>query len=260
MDFKQFALSRDLLYLAALLLGAGLGCMLNRFRRKASTRFRNSSVTAGLCLFSLAFSALIAACIISNWMIVKEASLYLPMGILSILLVLACRFPKAAGFPILIVSGLLLVWIAYACLRFPLFNSAGEGYLVRNGDGLVLFRLISPPGSDSEQVFSFLPEDEGVVIEFHALNISISKEIPLIGGENRGIIAEITGGGEPIYTNSRFNKSVFPFNYSQSGEHRIGAIDRLIFFGETLGKLVFSELLPGISHTIKVDETGFSFQ
>ena len=259
MDFKQFSLSRDLLYLASLFLGAGLGCILNRFRRKASTRFRNNSVTAGLCLFSLAFSALVAACIISNWMVIRETSLYLPLCILAILLMLACRFPKAAGFPILIISGMLLVWMGYACLRFPAFDGAGEGHLVRDGNGLVLFRLLPPSTSDSEIVFSFQPADKAEIIEFHALNISISKEIPLIGGENRGIIAEIVCSTGPIYTDPRFNKAVFPFNYYQPGGHRIEEIDRLIFFSETQGKLFYSELLPGVSLTITVDETGFGF-
>lgn len=258
MNFEQFpagnfAPARDFMYLAALALGAALGCILNRFRKKATNRFRNLSVTAGFCFLSVFVVALTAAAIWSNWMVFLEIPLYFPLIIAALITALAFRFPRAAGFPVFLTSGLLLVWICLTCLRFSPVNNTGEGRLVRDENGIVHVRLIPQAGSQSEISFSYRPAGESVNIEFKALHILIAREFPLIGGDRRGIITEVLGNNEILFSDHRINMKIFP---GVNWNHVLG---RFIFYEEVMGRLDTGELLPGVSRVILLEESGVTF-
>lgn len=155
MDFEHYAAARDFFYLSVLLAGAGIGCVLHRFRRKSTARFRNISITAGLLFFSGAVTALTAAVIFSRGMILKEISLYTPACVLALVLILAFRFPRALGFPLILASGVFVVWLGFNYLRFPVINDSGH------------------PGPETRSG-----------------SISFPPHIPLIGGVMRGYISE----------------------------------------------------------------------
>ena len=248
----NFAEARDFFYLAALFLGAGIGCILNRYRRKATTRFRNRTVTIGLCFFSGSAAALTAAIIFSNWMIFRETAVYLPIGIIVFLLTLAFRFPRAAGFPIFLISGVCLLLIGFNYLRFPVIDGSACLHLSREADGLLRIQ----PAPRRENGFSPNPAEASVgdhsALEFRGFCFSFPKIFPLVGGVSRGLIVETKNSdGESLYTDPRFRRG------DKADFLRIH--EWLLFYREVSGKLEIKNLPPGTDLTVFFDVDTLTF-
>ena len=264
MDFEQYAPARDLFYLAALFLGAGCGCILNRYRRKAGTRFRNLSITAGLCLFSGTAAALFAAAIYSNWSIFWETDLFLPVGILALIAALVFRFPRAAGFPVFLLSGVCVVFIGYTCLRFPLIDDSGRLRLSRDGSSRVHIEQIQPNENASQRKggnasLSFQTAGEDSVLEINALRLVPSKAFPLFGGVSRGLIMEIRHNGANVYTNPQYapNFLIDP----NSGNSRFQEFMKSFFYPrEIQERLEIRRLPPGTNLTVFFEDAGLLFR
>ena len=240
--------------MASVFFGAGLGFMLNRFRKKSSSRFRNICVTTGLCLFSGTAAALTAAVICSGPAIFKEVSVYFPVGILAVLLTLAVRFPRAAGFPLLLVSGVLTVLLAYSFLRYPLADGSGRVHVTRDLGAYV--HILCSPGESS---VSFLSNGDDDVLEFYAYRISLNRNFPFLGGVSRGLIAEIRRNNEAIFRDTRVNLrpagSAYPDTNGQSRE-----VHRWFFsIWEDNKKLAIKDLNPGMGLTVCLEPAGMAF-
>jgi hypothetical protein len=210
MEFEDYTAARDLFYLAALFAGAGIGCVLNRFRIKSTLRFRNRAVTLALCSFSGMVAALAGSLIYSNGLIVFEKPLYIPALIAVVLLILAVRFPRAAAFPLVLVSGCAVIWIGYSFLQFPLI-AAGEPLRVsvyNEGNGQYAVSVASPRGANPGQDLLIRLEGEGRpedrFLEFSLVRISYARSFPLIGGEDRGFVSEVRSGNEVFYADPHF--------------------------------------------------------
>ena len=270
----NFAEARDFFYLAALFLGAGIGCILNRYRRRATARFRNSALTKGLCFFSVSVAALTAAIILSNWTIFYESAIYLPAGIICIALILAFRFPRAAGFPIFLVSGAIVVWISIAFLRFPVIDGSAFLRVSREGDGLVHVQSISlrdaggsPKKTGSTEIdHSFRSAGENTVLEFRGYSFSLSRIFPLVGGVSRGTIAEIKSGNEPPYVDPRLRPGTkagfpgIPEPAAEARQSRGSPPERLLVFREIPGKLEIRNLPPGTDLMVFFDTDALTFR
>ena len=266
----NFAPARDFFYLAALLLGAGIGCILNRFRRidshqttrrrEDAAHFRNLSVTAGLCLFSGALAALTAASVYSNWMIFEESALFLPLGITAAVMALAFRFPKAAGFPLILAAGVFVVWMGYIWTCFPVADGSGYGRVIRDGNGSVYIRLTSPGGAAPDTSLSLQPAGEGAILEFRALRISVSKYFPLVGGVSRGVVAAVKKNNELLYEDPRLGQKFFGGIYLQSDTVPVENPGRVFSLQQGLGELKTNELPPGVSLTILFGESVLAFR
>jgi hypothetical protein len=227
MEFEDYTAARDLFYLAALFAGAGIGCVLNRFRIKGTRRFRSRAITLALCLFSGMVAALAGALIYSNVLVVFEKPFYIPALIIAVLLILAVRFPRASGFPLILISGCAVIWIGYSFLQFPLINTIGTTGTINaigtietinarksfrvsvsgEGGGQYTARFASGRGVDARQNLLIRIEGGGGpaegFLEFAFLRLSYPALFPLIGGESRGIVSEIRGGNEVFYTDPR---------------------------------------------------------
>lgn len=258
MEFEHFALARDFFYLAALFFGAGLGCILSRFRRRSTTRFRDMTVTVGLCFFSGSLAVLTLAIIYSNWMIFKETRFFLPVGILVALSALAFRFPRATGFPLVFISGVFVVWMGYAYLRLPVIDgSSSWGELTRDGNGLVHVRLVSP---ESDTFLSCQPETES--LEFRAFSFFFPGTFPLVGGAKRGIIREILGNSESLYVDPLFDRVFSPGQYPWPGanDKLKEAWERIFSFHETQERLETKAIPPGIGLKIFFEGSFLEFR
>jgi len=263
MDFKYFALSRDLFYLAALFLGAGVGCVLNRFRRidrtrpystgRSSGRFRILSVTAGLCFFSGTLAALTIVAILSNWVIFGETYLYLPLGILAAILALAFRFPKAVGFPLILVSGIFVVWMGYSCLRFPVIDGA-MGRVILDGNGSAHVRL----GAGAN--FSFQVKAGDPSLEVRVFYVSFSKYFPLFGGLCRGAITEFRAGNDVLYTENASGGKIYSGVSAQPASGRPGYALDPISFHEVIARLDTMDLSPGVVRNIMFEDPELVFR
>ena len=260
MDSEHFSVARDFLYLAALFLGAGLGCILNSYRRKAATRFKNLAVVLGLCFFSGALAAFTAAVIISNWTILFNTALYLPMGVLAAILILAFRFPRAAGFPIIIISGVFVIWIGFAFLRFPALNDAGLVRLSRELNGLIHVWPATQSGAEGARSFSIDPSGEEPVFEFRVFCVSLSETLPLVGGKSRSVLTEIRNNNELLYEGAGIKSNFFPVQYSGENDEQQGSRWRFISFSEAAAKLPTGKFLPGTGLAVFFDGSAFVFR
>jgi len=267
MDFEHFAPARDFIYLSALFLGAGCGCMLNRFRVIATTRFRSSSITAGLCFFSGSVAALTASVIFSNWTILRETELYLPLVITALVVIAAFRFPRAAGFPLFLVCGFLAVAVGYISLSFPAIDDSDRVLVSREGNTLIhiypvphLNNADSSPEEEGAHLISF--QSSGGVLEFHACYSAFSRIIPLVGGVDHGVIAEIFGNDELLYTNNRPPWRFLGNLYSKANNHEkiFGAVSAVFSFWEIRKSLELTELPSGTGLTVLFDGTGLAFR
>ena len=266
MDYNHFASARDFFYLAALFLGAGAGCIANRFRRKASARFRNSTVTAGFCFFSGTVAALTIAAILSNWQILKETALYLPVGIMALIVFFAFRFPRAVGFPLFLVSGVLAVVIGYASISYPVIDSTGLAQLSRDRSGVILIRpdplrknKVTSPAAGSARSISFQAAGNDTVLEFRAFCFYCSKVIPLMGGASRGKITEIRSNGELLYADHRRSWGIFSGPYT-ANDYPPESSGRLFSFWEAAAKLEAGDILPGTGLTVLLDGPALAFR
>ena len=282
MDSEQFSAARDLIYLAAMLLGAGIGCMLNRFKSGATVRFKNITVTAGFCFFSCALAALTAAIIFSNWMIYRETALYLPVVFFITVVILAFRFPRTAGFSLIIISGLFIVLLGFSFLRFPVINESGIIRINRELNGLINILPVSQNQTvsnrsmrtgvtvDSGSVVSFFPPEDETVLELRAFCISLSKTVPLVGGTTRGALTVIRTNDEFLYEDSRFERffsltrgffirdSSIQDN-SARDKVREEALRHFVSFWEATARLETMKFYPGTNLIVSLDGSDLVF-
>ena len=258
MDFENFCPARDFYYLAFLLLGAGTGCILNRWRRKSTHRSRNWAVVTGLCFFSGAFAALTLAIIYSNGRILLSTPLYPYLGFIAVIMILALRFPKAAGFPLIILAGVFVVWISCGYLRFPVVNDTGLLRLTRETGDLVHIIPVSNEAEKAHPVLSFRPGENSRTMEFRAFSFSFSGYLPVVGGVTRGDIAEIRCGEELLYADPRFSNKLFAGLYLRADS--VLSSKQLFSFNELPAVLELKKLKPGEGLTVFFEESGLIFR
>jgi hypothetical protein len=251
MEFEDYTAARDLFYLAVLFAGAGIGCVLNRFRAASTLRFRNRALTLALCLFSAMVAALAGALIYSKGLIVFEKPVYIPAAIALVLLILAVRFPRAAGFPLILVSGCLVIWIAYSFLQFSRLDT-GEPFRVSvssEGKGQYTARFASGRGNLEENLVIHLAGEEqsrDQVLDFCFTRLSYASHYPLIGGQNRGVVTEIRGEKAVFYADPRLTGSLLRGWYAWLQKSPLGGSEsRRVLFEESREKIPVSDILPG---------------
>ena len=256
MDFEQFAIARDFYYLAAVLMGAGIGCVLGRSRKNSTRRSKNWALTVGLCFFSGAVTALTAAIIYSKGLILLETSLYPYLGVLTVVLILAFRFPKTAGFPIFLIAGVLIIWMGYTYLRFPGVDASGGNGLyriTREGNELVQLFPARELKENSNSSFSFRITGKTSALEFRVFFSSFSRPFPFVGGRTRGAIMEIKSNGGLLYEDTSLAGTFFPNQFKFTDP-------RVFTFWEVTGKLETRRLPPGSSLTVFLKDSGLVFR
>ena len=266
MAYNIFRISRDLFYLAALFLGAGAGFIIHHFRTGTKRRFRNISLSIGFCLFSCAIAALTAAIICSNWIIFKEINLYLPAAIIAAIFALAVSFPRAAGFPLIIIVFIIAIASGFAIFSFPPLQKPSQILLIRDtGNVLNIMPVqneddkVNPQESGPDNSVAIII-NENSVLEFRSYCFSFSGIFPLIGGIKRGGISGIMENNQTVYTNKDMRKK--NFSGSQKDEEDRGKSFFNLFFSleEFSYALSAKEQLPGTSRTVSFDGDSFSFR
>jgi hypothetical protein len=193
MDFDNFPLTRDLIYLAAAFTGLAFGFFLSLLKRNSTTRSGNRYVSAALFMLSGTLICITAALLISRGKVLTGFPLLLPSAVIALLCALAARFPRAFAFPLFLAAGVLLVWLAFFFLRFPLIErSAPLAHVRYEGAKNYSFRF-----SGQEEVIKGLDEGSPLVIE--GVYITCDPLYPLIGGEIHGMITGIDNAGKRVY-------------------------------------------------------------
>jgi hypothetical protein len=162
MEFEHFTLVRDLFYLVCIFFGAALGFILRHFSKRAPRRSRNRSLALAFCCLSAMTVFLALGLIISQVRVFTETPIYLTGAVIAVLLALGVRFPRFAGFPLILLAGAAIIWAGFSFLRYPISNPAVP-------------------------VASYTHEDLGSNLEVVYTRLRAPYFYPLFGGETRGL-------------------------------------------------------------------------
>lgn len=260
MDVRNFSIARDLLYISCALTGIALGCILSLFKKNISIRSRNRRLTMILVTFSGILAAFSGAILVSQGDIFSSDSLFLAAGICIPVFALAAFFPCTVAYPLILAGGLLVVWLGYSFLRFPLIAEDGSSlvYVRYEGDDAYSVKVPSEPGAGgdraavlggrtgqtsqtgdrAEKIIASSADpagtagDRAMATEFQIngsqppLNIGgaligFHPQYPFIGGTKRGLITFIRRDIEILYADPRLENSALKTWYSRLGSFGI---------------------------------------
>jgi hypothetical protein len=139
--------------------------------------------------------SLAAAFIIAQVQIFTEASVCITGTVFAALLVIAVRFPRAVGYPLILLAGVVTVWAGFSFLRYPIINP-------------------------SIPVVSYTHEDLGSNREVIYTRLRVPRFYPLFGGETRGLLTDSKMRGMPGLTGDQLRITV-PAASKSSGMVRV---------------------------------------
>jgi hypothetical protein len=262
------SLGRDLFYLSAVLIGFALGFLLHSFRRMLKIRSRNRMFTTALFIFTAAVLALAFASIVSKLNVFFALPVYIAAGILLVLSVLAVRFPRAAGFPLILLGGLLSVWIAYTFLLFPLLNAEAPALVsITNDSGELFIRfpqkqsgraVIGAEGIQQKQMAIEIG-GEAVPLDIGLKYIYTDTVIPIIGGQKRGIISAIKKNGSLVFSENSMEGSFFKQWYAFFSREAVSEYCDISLYDSEI-QAETSNLIPGTILSVYFDGENFSFK
>ncbi|MDR2403633.1 MAG: hypothetical protein LBD78_06340 [Spirochaetaceae bacterium] len=255
MDFHTFAISRNFLYLGAILGGFCLDCLFVLMRVRHFTKKRNRMITLGLCLLSAAIAALMPALIRSGGEVFLIKPLLLSAGAVCLVCALAVSFPRVIGFPLVLIGGLVVVWFGAAFLRFPALES--EERLMTSvynpGDGTFVVKPVGPLYS-GQGVMRI--DDTGSPLEFTVAVVEFDPLMPLIGGRRHGALTAIRRDGVSLFTNVRWGSPLAGNLYGFLGAKAPWAGLSMKEYRTQCG---IGDILPGMSRWVYVNQTGLEF-
>ncbi|MDR1506271.1 MAG: hypothetical protein LBI67_04135 [Treponema sp.] len=206
MDFENFSVSRDLLYLASLFAGAGAGGFLAAFG--ASGRGRGGWITAALCFLSCAVAALSGSIVFSMGAVFTAFPLFIPAAVFFAAGVLGIRFPRL-GAGIVLAAGVFTVFAAAGFLRYPGFAApelpAGAGRSVQmsvqsSGGGIVIRGTRNPGGLRQDETWNLPEGNVPGILYFEAVAFVSDPRYPVFGGEKRGFFTGSGRGDEKLFS------------------------------------------------------------
>jgi hypothetical protein len=256
MDVRNFSIARDLLYVSGALMGIVLGYILSLFRKNISLRLRNQRLTLILFVFSGVLAAFSGAILVSQGDIFFSDSLFIAAGICIPVFALAAYFPRTVAYPLILAGGLLVVWLGYSFLRFPLITEGGSPlvYVHHEGDSTYFIKLSSEPGTRGDRAAvlgdrtgqtgdraekidkiaaSAVPmgdraaaagfQTSGIQppLNIEGILIGFHPRYPFIGGTERGLITFIRRDNEILYADPRLENSTLKTRYSWLGSFGI---------------------------------------
>lgn len=201
-------------------MGLVLGYMFGLFRHYVTAPSRNRRITLLFCLLSGALGSLALSLVYSRGLILHASSLFIPAGIWVLVFALAVCFPRAAACPLILLTGILVVWVGYSFLRLPPAEASSVPLLSLYNDGEGVFSVRSPgsetigSGDRAEAVPIRIIGNSGV-LEFHGTIISVDPRYPIIGSMIRGTITAIRQNNESLFEKSPLNEPLLKAYYSR---------------------------------------------
>jgi hypothetical protein len=236
MDVRNFSIARDLLYLSGALTGVAFGCILGLLRKNISRRFRNRRLTLILFVFSGVFAAFSAAILVSYGDIFSSGFLFLAAGACVPVFALAVFFPRTVTYPLILAGGLLMVWLGYSFLRFPLVAEGGSPLVYVRHEGSDRYSVKLPvklgktgdrddkidtmdvpvtPAGDRAVAVAFRIRGTQPPLDIKGFRIGFHPRYPLIGGTERGLVTRIRRGNETLYADLHLENSALKTWYSR---------------------------------------------
>jgi hypothetical protein len=256
MDFENFSIARDLLFLAGAFVGIALGYLLSLFRKDIAIHSRNRRITLLLLFFSGAVVAFAAAIIVSHGSIFGIPILFISAAVGIPIFALAVRFPRAAAFPLILAGGLFIVWLGFSYLRFPLIKSSSVPVIFNDGAGSYSIKF---PASYGDRAALSLPASQSLTsLEFQGTRISFGSIYPVIGGTERGEIRAILRDGEFLYRSPLAESPLLRAYYSLLAS----AFQQELFsiaFQDIEGKSPVDAIPEGANLTVSFDKDSLLF-
>ena len=190
MELYNFALSRDMLCLSGALTGISLGFFLSLAKKNLGSGSRSRRIAFALFFLSMMITSLALAFITSSGAIFYDTAVLVLTLILIPVFALTVIFPRVYAFPLVLLTGLIIVWIAYSSLRFPLFTNAPVALISSHTDGS--FSINCYPGNNEESGKTYYTRANVSFLKFSVVTAEINRIFPVIGGNKHIVISEIS--------------------------------------------------------------------
>ncbi len=182
------AYASDLLYLAVLFLGISAGAAVKAFLLRRSRGGGARLVSAAAVAGSLAVAAFALALAGFGGLPLLADAGFRPVWLCVFCLSsLSFVFPRAAGFPVLVLTGFAVVFYGYFFVRMP----------VPDGDVSAFFEISgNPDGGFRCAILEDAPYGGAVVsaadgYDIRYLSLSLDRRLPAVGGSLRGAVAGV---------------------------------------------------------------------
>lgn len=188
--------------MAALFLGAALAAFSCSLFRAVPLRKRRNLLSLALVLVSLALAAFTPSVIMSNWAILFDHPVLYCSLFLFLIFFLSFRFPVVFGLPLLVITGVFIVYASVYMSRFPsVANDEAVLAQIRiemNGETSVKFLESGPKKYRNEyEYFDSVIYDNELV--FTVSVCCIAAWVPWIGMESRASLAEVIMRDQILY-------------------------------------------------------------
>ena len=198
MNFENFGLARDLLYLTFLFIGIITGAFLIIMTKSCTLRRKSQFITLILFLAALAVASLAIAVILTRGRVFSVISIYPFLAVFLVFGIIGLYIPRAGISIIIGISGLYIILISFSFLVYPRFDDL-DPLLVRATEESFVFRH----GAEMWDI-----QDTGGTIHFEAVCITAFSGYPLIGGEQRGLLTRVLRANEQLFSLRRRHISI----------------------------------------------------
>ncbi|MDR2097921.1 MAG: hypothetical protein LBP37_05310 [Spirochaetaceae bacterium] len=201
MHAADFDFARDFLYLAGILLGAAIGLFFNFYKKKLNFGQKERRITAGFWLLSFAGIGAAAAFILSGGNILHDRDVLIISGCMMAAGIFAALFPESFLFPLIVLSGVCAVFIAFVFLRYPqLSGSIPVTRLFLDSPNTISIEPIYPKfkltnslsgASPQARYKNYYNSARPFTMECAAAVVTVNPVIPVIGGQRRCILTAL---------------------------------------------------------------------
>jgi hypothetical protein len=203
----DFSSARDFFYLSAILAGAAVGFFFSFYKKSLRYGQKEKRVTAGFWLLSAAVLSAAAAFILDGVDLIQGNDLFndffIVAGCMMAAGLLAALLPEIFLFPVIVTSGICLVFAAYIFLRYP--QIYGRIPVTRvalaAADTILLepeypkFKLtgnsLFAGNRPQAQYKNYYSEAHPFTFEYAAMLVTVNRLVPLIGGQQRCILTNL---------------------------------------------------------------------
>jgi hypothetical protein len=199
----DFSSARDFFYLSAVFWGAAAGFFFSFFKKSLRRGQKENRVTTGLWLLSAAVLAAAAAFILAGGDIIQESGIFIAAGCIMTAGILAVLLPEIFLFPVIMISGICVVFAACIFLRYPgVYASIPVTRVALGSADTILIEPEYPEFTlaNNNLFFNDVPRIQyknyyskarPFTLEYAAVVVKINRIAPLIGGQQRCILMSL---------------------------------------------------------------------
>jgi hypothetical protein len=203
----DFSSARDFFYLSAILAGAAVGFFFSFYKKSLRYSQKEQRVTTGFWLLSAAVLSASAAFILGGMNLIQENDLFgdffIIAGCMMAAGLLAVLLPETFLFPVIVASGICLVFAGYIFLRYPqIYGRIPVTRVALAASDTILIEPEYPKftlkcnslfagNKPHIQYKNYYNESHPFTFEYAAVIVTVNRLVPLIGGQQRCILMNL---------------------------------------------------------------------